>query len=224
MDARFGFLAELDDAQRAAVERHGRHRSYRAGAALFREDDQSEFAVVVLAGRLKIWCTSAEGHETVLAFRGPGDIVGELSLFDGARRSATVSAVEPVEVLVITVDRFNELLREQPSIGAVLLGMIARRLRDADRKRIEFGAYDTANRVARRLVELADEHGAPASGATDAVRITLPLSQTELAGWTGSSREAVARSLALFRRRGLITTDRRQVVVLDLPALRAEAR
>lgn len=219
---RYGFLAQLNDAQRTAMLRLGRSRTYDTGAVLFREGDPSAFAVAVQAGRLKVWCTSAEGHETVLAFRGPGDLVGELALFDGASRSATVSAVEPARVLLITADRFGELLHEHPDIGAMLLRVLAGRLRDADRKRIEFGAYDTAGRVARRLVELADDHGAPGTAAS--VRITLPLSQTELAGWTGSSREAVARALALLRQRGLITTDRRAIVVVDLPSLRALAR
>jgi CRP/FNR family transcriptional regulator, cyclic AMP receptor protein len=221
---RFGFLGDLNPAQRDAVLRHGRSRTYKTNAVLFREGDRSTFAVAVLAGRLKVSCTSADGHETVLAFRGPGDLVGELSLFDGAERSATVSAVEPATVVVITADRFAELLHEQPDIGALLLRIVTSKLRDADRKRVEFGSYDTAGRVARRLVELADDHGLPGSGAKGGVRITLPLSQTELAGWTGASREAVARALALLRQRELITTDRRSIVVLDLAALRALAR
>jgi CRP-like cAMP-binding protein len=132
--------------------------------------------------------------------------------------------VEPADVVLITADRFAELLREQPDIGAVLLRILTSKLRDADRKRVEFGAYDTAGRVARRLMELAEDHGVPGTAAAGGVRISLPLSQTELAGWTGASREAVARALALLRQRGLITTDRRSIVVLDLPALRALAR
>jgi CRP/FNR family cyclic AMP-dependent transcriptional regulator len=221
---RYGFLGALNPAELDAVLRLGRSRSYATGVVLFREGDRSEFAVVVLAGRLKVASASADGHETVLAFRGPGDLVGELSLFDGGDRSATVSAVEPARVVAITADRFRELLREQPGIGVALLRILTSKLRDADRKRVEFGAYDTAGRVARRLLELAEDHGVPDPAATGGVRISLPLSQVELAGWTGASREAVARALALLRQRGLITTDRRTIVVLDLPALRALAR
>ncbi len=69
---------------------------------------------MVLAGRLKVVSTSAEGYDTVLAFRGPGDLIGELSLFDGSPRSATVSAIEPAKVVLVTADRFMELLRAQP--------------------------------------------------------------------------------------------------------------
>jgi CRP-like cAMP-binding protein len=216
---RLGFLAELSDAARESMLRAGRVRQYASGAVLFREGERSTFAVAVLSGRLKVSCTSAEGHETVLAFRRPGDLVGELSLFDGSDRSATVSAVEPARVLIITADRLTDLIRDQPDVAVVLLRLLARRLRDADRKRVEFGAYDTAGRVARRLVELAEDHGI-ASGS-GAIRISLPLSQTELASWAGSSREAVARALALLRGSGLIETDRRSIVVLDMIGLRA---
>jgi len=217
----FGFMAALTAKAREAVLQLGRTRTYATGAALFREGDPSEFAVVVLAGRLKVSSTSADGHDTVLAFRGPGDLIGELSLFDGAPRSATIAAVEPAEVVLITADRFTELIRTQPEIAEMLLRTVVAKLRDADRQRLEFGAYDTTGRVARRLVQLADEHGVPGSAATGGVRITLPLSQTELAGWTGSSREAVARALAVLRRQGLITTHRRSIVVLDVDALRS---
>jgi CRP-like cAMP-binding protein len=216
-------MAALSETARQAVLRLGRTRSYASGETVFCEGDPSEFAVVVTAGRLKVSRTSEEGHDTVLAFRGPGELIGELSLFDGYPRSATVAAIEPATAVLITADRFNELMRTQPEIGAVLLRTLAGRLRDADRQRLEFGAYDTTGRVARRLVQLADEHGVPGSTDVGGVRITLPLSQSELAGWTGSSREAVARALAVLRRRGLITTFRRSIVVLDVDSLRTLA-
>jgi CRP/FNR family transcriptional regulator, cyclic AMP receptor protein len=215
-----GFVAELTAGARDTLLDLGRSRRYTTGEVVFSEGSDSEFAVVVLEGRLKVSSTSEDGHDTVLAFRGPGDLIGELSLFDGAPRSATVSAVEPAELLLITADRFMELLRAHPEIGPILLRILTSKLRDADRQRLEYGAYDTTARVARRLVELADEHGVPGPSATGGVRITLPLSQSELAGWTGSSREAVARALASLRRGGVITTHRRSIIVVDMVALR----
>jgi CRP-like cAMP-binding protein len=220
----FGFMAGLDPNGRRAVLQVGRTRKYTTGEVVFGEGDASEFAVVVLAGRLKVSSTSTDGHDIVLAFRGPGDLIGELSLFDGSPRSATVSAIEPAELVLITADRFTELMKAEPQIAAVLLRTIVGKLRDADRQRLEFGAYDTTGRVARRLVQLADEHGVRESATTGGIRITLPLSQTELAGWTGSSREAVARALALLRRKGLIATNRRSIVVIDLASLRSLAQ
>src|SRR2546423_10991119 len=104
---RFGLLAELSSGAREALLRLGRTRKYVTGETVFCEGDPSEFAVVVLAGRLKVSSTSPEGHDSVLAFRGPGDLIGELSLFDGKARSATVSAIEPAELVLITADRFT---------------------------------------------------------------------------------------------------------------------
>jgi len=98
--------------------------------------------------------------------------------------------------------------------------MLSSRLRDADRKRIEFGAYDTLGRLATRLLELVERFGEPTERG---VRIALPLTQDELAGWIGSSREAVARALQALRARGYVETRRRTIVVLDLDALRRRA-
>jgi CRP-like cAMP-binding protein len=98
--------------------------------------------------------------------------------------------------------------------------MLSSRLRDADEKRIEFSAYDSVGRVARRLVEMAARFGDPQD---QGLRITLPLSQEELAGWTGSSREAVSKALQSLRSKGLIETERRAVTILDLPRLASRA-
>jgi CRP-like cAMP-binding protein len=98
--------------------------------------------------------------------------------------------------------------------------MLSSRLRDADEKRVEFAAYDSVGRVARRLVEMAGRFGDPEGLG---VRITLPLTQEELAGWTGSSREAVSKALQALRDRGLIETKRRAVTVLDLEGLTRRA-
>jgi CRP-like cAMP-binding protein len=99
--------------------------------------------------------------------------------------------------------------------------LVTGKLRDADRKRIEYGAYDTTGRVATRLLELADRYGEQTGAG---VRVALPLSQDELAGWTGSSREAVSKALRSLRDRGLIETGRRRVVIHDLDGLRRRAR
>ena len=101
-----------------------------------------------------------------------------------------------------------------------LIRSIVGRLRDADLKRIEFGAFDILGRVARRLVELADRFGEP---SPDGIRITLPLSQDELAGWVGGSREAVSKALRTLRDRGYLTTARRAMTIRDVDAVRRRA-
>jgi CRP-like cAMP-binding protein len=212
-----GFLAALDPAARQALHDRGTRRSFRRGTTLFHEGGSSDRVVVVLSGRVKVSTVTEDGKEIVLAFRGPGDLLGELAAIDGGPRSATVSSLEPVVALVVAASDFRAFLADNPPIALLLLQMLSRRLRDADRKRVEYGAHDTLGRVAARLVELAERFGEP---VTRGLRITLPLSQEELAGWTGASREAVSKALQSLRGLGWVVTERRRITVLDIEALR----
>ena len=207
----------LDPRLEEQLRARARRRSYPRGVRLFSEGDTSDWVVVLEAGRVKASVATPEGREILLAVRGTGALLGELSAIDGAPRSATVTAVEPVEALVIDGADFRAFLATEADAAFGLLQLLTRRLRDADRKRIEFGASDTVGRVASRLVELIDRFGEAGEGR---VRIGLPLSQEELAGWVGSSREAVSKALLFLRRHGWIETGRKEIVVLDLDALR----
>jgi CRP/FNR family transcriptional regulator, cyclic AMP receptor protein len=158
-----------------------------------------------------------EGTEVVLAVRGPGSLLGDLAALDDRPRSASVTALEEVEGLAVPATEFTAFLQARPRAAFRLLQMLSHRLRDADVKRVEFGAYDTLGRIARRVVELGERFG---DRSTRGLRITLPLSQQELAGWTGSSREATAKALKTMRDRGWIETSRREIIIRDLDALR----
>jgi CRP/FNR family cyclic AMP-dependent transcriptional regulator len=212
-----GFLGALDPAQSDALRGIGISRRFRKGQALFHQGGSSDRVVVLLSGRVKVSRLTDEGKEIVLAFRGPGDLLGELSAIDGEPRSATVEAIEPVEAIAIAAPQFRSYLIAHPEVGVLLLQMLTHRLRDADRIRVEYGAHDTVGRVAARLVELAERYGEPAGCG---LRIGLPLSQEELAGWTGASREAVSKALQTLRKVGWVVTERRRITVLDLEALR----
>jgi CRP/FNR family transcriptional regulator, cyclic AMP receptor protein len=195
----------------------GRRVNYRRGEPIFRQSESSESIVVVLAGRVKVSCDTENGSEVILAVRGPGTLLGELSALDAQPRSATVTTLEEVSVLIVPGPAFAAYLQTHARVTYLLLRMLTGRLRDADRKRIEFGAHSATDRVAARLVELAERFGRPAVGG---VRITIPLSQDELAGWTGASREAVSKALRVLREAGCVSTGRRSITVLDLEALR----
>jgi CRP-like cAMP-binding protein len=215
------FFDLLTPDERADLQRRGGHRRWDRGEVVFAEDDRSDWVIVLVDGRVKVSSHTAAGAEVVLAVRGPGALLGELAAIDGRPRSATVTAVEPVTALVVPFGEFAAYLQGNGRVAFVLTRLLAARLRDADRKRIEFGAYDTTGRVAARLVELAERFGEQSG---DSLRISLPLSQDELAGWVGASREAVTRSLAALRTRGWIETSRRTVIIRDLTALRQRAR
>ncbi|MEX0875359.1 MAG: Crp/Fnr family transcriptional regulator [Actinomycetota bacterium] len=217
-----GFGATVTPDEYKDLMARGVRRPFRRGAFLMTEGEASDHVIVLVSGRAKVSSYTKDGKEVVLAVRGPGELLGELSAVDGNPRSATVSALEPIEALIVRSEQFVEFLTEHPRLAIQLLQSTIRRLRDSDRKRIEFGAYDTPARVARRLLELVDRYG-EAEAADKSVRISLSLTQDELAGWTGSSREAVSKALREFRDHRWITTGRRAIVVLDVEGLRGRA-
>jgi CRP-like cAMP-binding protein len=217
-----GFGATVTSDEYKDLITRGVRRPFRRGAFLMTEGEASDHVIVLISGRAKVSSYTQDGKEVVLAVRGPGELLGELSAVDGNPRSATVSALEPIEALIVRSEQFVEFLTDHPRLAIQLLQSTIRRLRDSDRKRIEFGAYDTPARVARRLLELVDRYG-EAEAEDRSVRISLSLTQDELAGWTGSSREAVSKALREFRDRGWITTGRRAIVVLDVEGLRGRA-
>ena len=208
------FVAALDPEGRrrlAALGRVGRHR---AGAVLFLEGDRGTNVLAIQHGRVKVIINTPEGRELVLAIRGPNGLVGELASLDNGdhRRSATVVALTAVVVQVIPNDQFLQFLEEHPHALLALTRTIIGRLHDADRRRVEFGAYDTLGRLARVLDELANADGQPTDTG---IMVDPPLTQHELAGLVGASRESVVRALAELRRRGLVQTGRRSLVVCD---------
>lgn len=214
------FVARLSPTDQADLTRRGRRRQYPAGASLYLEGDSCSTVVVVVSGRVKVFSLTEHGEEVLLAVRGPGALLGELSAVDGGPRSASVAALEPVVALVVPIAAFVDFLRGHGDAAIALLQLVTGRLRDADRKRVEAAAYDIPARVARRIVELADRFGEPDGHG---LRISVSLTQDELAGWVGASREAVAKALRTLRTRGLVATGRRTLTVLDLDGLRRRA-
>ncbi|MFN2463539.1 MAG: Crp/Fnr family transcriptional regulator [Candidatus Dormibacteria bacterium] len=215
------FLAALSDLDRAALLDGGRLRSYRKGSVLLVEGESSERVAVLTEGRVKVFVNTDDGREVVLSMRGPGELIGELSFLDGAPRSATAAAVEDVRAAILSSAEFKSFLASRPAVALVLLQMLSRRLREADAKLAEFTAHDSVGRVAKRLLELAERYG---RDEEEGLVIDLALSQEELAGWTGSSREAVSKALSALRQLGWVQTRRRGFVILDLEALRRRAR
>jgi CRP/FNR family transcriptional regulator, cyclic AMP receptor protein len=214
------FWASLTDEQAAALAARGTVRTYARGQALLHEGQVPDRVLMLRSGRVKVYRTTPVGKEVVLAVRGAGELVGELAAIDQAPRSASIVAVDRVEALVVSSADFRSFLLDHPAAALVLLELVIRRLRDADAKRIEFASFTTIGRVALRIVELAERFG-EADG--EAINVALPFSQEELAGWTGSSLESVARALQTMRTLGWIETRRREIRVLDIEAIRRAA-
>jgi CRP/FNR family cyclic AMP-dependent transcriptional regulator len=218
--ARRQFLATLTPADADSLVRRGTIRTFARGQALLHEGQIPDRVLLVRSGRVKVYSTTPSGKEVVLAVRGPGELVGELSALDEEPRSASIVALERVEAIVLSSKDFRRFLVEHPPVALSLLGMLSRRLRDADAKRVEYSALRTMGRVAMRIVEIAERWGETKG---DVIDVELPISQEDLAGWTGASLESVGRALQTMRGLGWIETRRRQIRVLDLEAMRRAA-
>ena len=215
------WLDALGAADADAFRALGAERRYRSAVVLFHRGDEPGAVLAILDGWVKLVMPGPQGKEVILGFAGPGELLGDVAALDGSPRSATAEAVDAVRALVVTRAAFESFVANRPAVALALMRSLARRLRGADEAQLEFASYDVVGRVARRLVELCDQHGEPHERG---VLAGLALSQDELAAWTASSREAVARALQVLRRLGWIETRRREILVLDLEALRAYAR
>jgi CRP-like cAMP-binding protein len=208
------FWTALGDEHRAALLAAGRARSYPRGGVVFRQGDRSDFIVVILEGRVKIIFGADDGTETILSVRGPGAIVGELGAIDAGARLATVIALESLRTRVLTATEFHDFIATRPGAAPPLLRMLVGRLREADRRRVEFGAYAATQRVAHLLAELAQAQNTNPGEST-----IIRLSQQELARMVGASRESATRALAELRDRKIIRTGRRAITILQPDAL-----
>jgi CRP/FNR family transcriptional regulator, cyclic AMP receptor protein len=215
------FWDMLDAGAAAALRERAGQRSFARGEALMHTGQVPHDVFVLRTGRVKVSAATESGRHLLLAFRGPGDLVGELSALDERPRSASVVALEPVEAIALSHEQFRALLAQHPSASLALLRVLSERLRDADSKRLQLAGHTALGRVAFCLLELCERFGDAAEGRVD---ILLPLSQDELAGWAGSSLESVARSLQTMRGLGWIETRRRAIRVLDREALRGATR
>jgi CRP/FNR family cyclic AMP-dependent transcriptional regulator len=186
---------------------------------LFAEGDRAERVFLIERGWVLVYCTTPGGRDVVLGVCGAGDIVGEMSAIDGEPRSATAIAVDGVDAVIAPA---STLVRALQDITAAheLIRVLAARLRDADRKRVEFAALNTLGRVAWRLLELGERFGQP---GPNGIAVELPLTQEQLESWCAASRESTVKALGALRSLQNISTGRRSVVIHDLDALRRHA-
>ncbi len=177
------------------------------------QGDPSRNVLVVSHGRVRVSRFAITGEESVLAVRGPGEIIGELSAVDGGRRTAALVAVDRVCGLVITAQALEKLCHEHPAITWALLRVVVSRHRaTSDQQDLRTGP--SLYRVGAVLLNLA--HREP-----DDLIATVPLSQRELAGIVGMSRETLVRTLKVLRDRGIIVTRRNGIRILREEELRS---
>lgn len=214
--ARKHFLDLLAPEDRRFLEARCRSQDFPKDAQLFQQGDPAGRLVIVQTGLVKVSSSTAGGAEAVLAIRGAGDVLGEMSSIDAGRRCATVTALNPVKALVVEPPVFEQLLA-RPSAARALLAVLVHRLREADRQRLQLGGKATVTRRVATLLHGLVEYGRPREGR---VVLEMELSQQDLASAVGASRSAVNRSLAELRRLTILTTERQRIVILRTDDLR----
>jgi CRP-like cAMP-binding protein len=191
-------------------------RRLSAREELFHKGEPAAQVYVVASGRLKVTSTSSAGDDVVLNLLDVGEVVGDLPLLTGGRRTATVTALEPTELLVLERRDFLRFLRERPEAASAMLVVLAERL-----VRISEFVEDTVflnlpARLAKKLLLLADSYGEPAA---DGVQLGLRLSQGELADLVGTSRESVNKQIRAWTEEGVVRMERGTITLLRPAAL-----
>jgi CRP-like cAMP-binding protein len=209
----FSTLAEPELARVAEV---AVPRLFAASEVVFREGDESDTCYVVRSGHARATRENPDGRSITLARFGPGDIFGELAMFDNERRSATVEALEPTEAIAILGGDMRRLLREHPDIAVKLIAAIARRLRETNERLARQSFQTVQSRVAAVIAQLVE--AARAEGAADG-DVLITVTQAEVAQLAGSSRESASRFLAVLERAGIISQGRGRLIVHDPDAL-----
>jgi CRP/FNR family transcriptional regulator, cyclic AMP receptor protein len=191
-------------------------RSFAVGEVVFREGDASDTCYIVREGRARAVRTYRDGRTITLARFGPGDIFGELALFEDERRSATVEAIEPTSVVGVLGPDMRRLLSEHAEISSRLVIALGRRLRETNERLARQSFQTVQSRVAVVLSQLVEAE--QAEGAAGDVLVTA--TQADVAQLAGSSRESASRFLAVLERAGVISQGRGRLVVHDAEALK----
>lgn len=188
-----------------------REKSYPKGSVILFEDDPGDSLFVVREGRVKVVLVAEDGREVILGILGVGEHFGELALIDDQPRSAHVVAMEDSTLLVLRRDDFRRRVEQSPQVAWALLMELSRRLRRADEKIGALVLLDVPGRIARVILDAADEGGKDI--------IEKPLTHQTIAHVIGASRETVSRAMRDFVEAGWISTERRRIRVTDRAAL-----
>ena len=218
--AKVPLFASLPDEERKRLGSLLRPRRYARGEVIFLEGDEGSALCLIAEGRVRIQLTGTDGREVVLNVYGPGDFFGELALLDGEPRSADAIAQDATRVFWLQRDDFAHFLNGHPREAMTMLASLSRRLRHTTRVVQDATFRDVPARLARVLLDLAVPNG---ETVTPGTRIEARLTQGELAGMVGASRETVNRALRGFEQRGLIGWDANRIAILQPALLRARA-
>ena len=210
-------FAGLSDAELSHMAADFRPRAFQQGETIFHEGDPGLALYVVARGRIRIYVQNQEGQETSVILYGPATLFGELAVIDERPRSASASAME--DTILYTLDRahFRDHLKHSPQLALNFMQTLADRVRYSTTQVESLTLMDVPRRVARKLMELAREHGRVEAGK---VVLNVHLTQSDLAGLVGATRESINKTIRTFRHEKLIEMEQGQITILDPDALR----
>jgi CRP/FNR family transcriptional regulator, cyclic AMP receptor protein len=208
------FFSGLEPSAVATIAAAGKRRALVRNEALFEEEDEPTSLFLVTSGRIAIANKSVDGRESVVALMEDGDLFGEMGLLDGLGRSAGARALEPSEVVEIPYAPVRAAFEAEPASLWGVVGLLSQRIRTMDNALADAVFLDVTGRTAKRLLELSDGKDL----------FTLPVTQEELAGMVGASRERVNKAIASFIRLGWIDQVDRRYTIMERAKLAQRAR
>jgi CRP-like cAMP-binding protein len=214
-------FASVDEDGAAALMELLTEQVVSKGGVLFHEGQPGDQLFLIIEGKVKLGHASADGRESLMAVLGPGEMFGELSLFDPGPRAASATALTEARVVRLDNAQLMPWLAGRPEVAASLLQALARRLRRTNEAMADLVFSDVPGRVAKALMELGEKFGTMVSGG---LLVTHDMTQEEIAQLVGASRETVNKALADFAQRGWISLESRQVLILDVERLGNRAR
>jgi CRP-like cAMP-binding protein len=214
-------FAALDPEAAAALRASMIEVPLTRGDVLFTEGEPGDRLYVVADGKIKLGHTSGDGRESLLAVMGPGDMFGELSLFDPGPRTATATALTDARCLGLGHEALRPWLTGRPEVAEELLQALAQRLRRTNDAMADLVFSDVPGRVAKALLDLGEKFG---ESRPDGLYVEHDMTQEELAQLVGASRETVNKALADFGQRGWIKLESRSVTLTDVERLQRRAR
>ena len=208
----FPLLADLEEEELELVRQMLVARKYPKNSLIIYEDDVGNCLFILKKGRVKISVTAMDGGEAILAILGEGDFFGELSVIDGLERSASVTAIDDVELLMMNRNDFFEILERVPKIAIALLKELAGRIRKSDSHISSLSLLDARGRVAATLIRLAEDIGKVREGKVHIDELPL---QRDLANIAGTSRETISRVVKRFEDEGHCIMDGNTLIFND---------
>ena len=197
---------------------------YRKAEMIFREGEAAERLFLIDRGRVKLSISSPGGQELLIGFLSRGQIFGELEVIDRGTRAMDARAMEDSTVYALSSDVFWTMMENRPALARRLLELMARRLRRADQTSQDLVFFDAPTRLARRLLQLAEEHGEAAGSGQESIKVTVRVTQEEMAQMIGVTRESANRLIASFSGRGWIEWNDGYPIILEPESLMRRAR